>query len=75
MRVGYEVVLRVPLQVIRDAQAKFADDQGPIAAAVVDAGLAEVGSGGFAGSGIVDAVVVGVFEVAVIVVGCELQVG
>ena len=59
----------VPFEIVRNAEAEFADDRGRIAAAVVVAGFVEVGEGGLAGAGVVDAVVVGVFEVAVVVVG------
>ena len=38
------------------------------------AGFAQVGGRGFAGARVVDAVVVGVFEVAVVVVGSEVEV-
>ena len=59
----------VPFEVIRDAETEFADDGGPVAAAVVVAGEMEVGG---RGAGVVDAVVVGPFEVAVVVVGGEV---
>ncbi len=65
----------VPLEVVRDGEAELADDGGPIAAAVVVAGLLEVGGGGLAGAGVVDAVVIGPFKVAVVVVGGEEVVG
>ena len=62
----------VPFEVIRDAEAELADDGGPIAAAVVVAGEMKVGG---RGAGVVDAVIVGPFDVAVIVVGGEVVVG
>ena len=62
----------VPLELIRDAEAELADDGGPVAAAVVVAGEVEVGG---RGARVVDAVVVGPFEVAVVVVGGEGVVG
>lgn len=65
----------VPLQVVRDAEAELADDGREVAAAVVDAGLLEVCGGGPSSAGLVDAAVVGVFEVAVVVVGGEPVVG
>lgn len=65
----------VPFEIIGDAEAEFADDGGPVAAAVIVAGFSEVGGGGLAGAGVVDAVVVGPFEVAVVVVGGEEVVG
>ena len=65
----------IPLKIIRDAKAELADDGRPIAAAVVVAGEFEVGGGGAAGAGVIDAVVVGPFEVAVVVVGGEEVVG
>ena len=65
----------VPLKVIRDGEAEFADNGRPVAAAVVVAGFLEVGGGGLAGAGVVDAVVVGPFQVAVVVVGGEEVVG
>lgn len=65
----------VPFEIVRDTEAEFADDGGPVAAAVVVAGFFEVGGGGLAGAGVVDAVVVGPFEVAVVVVGGEGVVG
>ncbi len=65
----------VPLEVVRDGEAELADDGGPVAAAVVVAGFLEVGGGRLAGAGVVDAVVVGIFEVAVVVVGGEDVVG
>ena len=65
----------VPFELVRDAEAELADDGGPVAAAVVAAGLLEVGGGGLAGAGVVDAVVVGPFEVPVVVVGGEDVVG
>ena len=61
----------VPFEFIGDAEAEFADDGGPVAAAVVVAGEFEVGGGRLAGAGVVDAIVVGPFEVTVIVVGGE----
>ena len=65
----------IPLKIIRDAKTELADDSRPIAAAVVMAREFEVGGGRAAGAGIVDAVVVGPFEVAVVVVGGEEVVG
>lgn len=65
----------VPFEIICNAEAEFADDRGRIAAAVVVAGFVEIGKGGLAGAGVVDAVVVGVFEVTVVVVGGEIVVG
>ena len=62
----------VPLELIRDAEAELADEGGPVAAAVVVAGEVEVGGGR---AGVVDAVVGGPFEVAVVVVGGEVVVG
>ena len=59
----------VPFEVICNAEAEFADDRGRIAATVVVAGFVEIGEGGLTGAGVVDAVVVGVFKVAVVVVG------
>lgn len=64
-----------PLEVVRDAEAEFADEGGPVTAAVVVAGEFEVGGGGVAGGGVVDAVFVGPFDVAVVVVGGEVVVG
>lgn len=64
-----------PLEVVRDAEAKLADEGGPVTAAVVVAGEFEVGGGGVAGGGVVDAVFVGPFDVAVVVVGGEVVVG
>ena len=72
---GRETCLIVPLEIIGDAEAEFADDSGVIAAAVVVAGEFEVGGWGLAGAGVVDAIVVGPFEVAVVVVGGEDVVG
>ena len=72
---GRETRLIVPLEIIGDAEAEFADDSGVIATAVVVAGEFEVGGWGLAGAGVVDAVVVGPFEVAVVVVGGEDVVG
>ena len=69
-----EVGTVVPFEIVCDAEAEFADDGGRVAAAVVVAGEIEVGGGGIAGAGIVDAVVVGVFDVAVVVVGGEIVV-
>lgn len=63
-----------PLEVVRDAEAELADDGGAVAAAVVVAGECEVGGWGVAGGGGVDAVVVGPFDVAVVVVGGEVVV-
>ena len=68
-----EIVI-IPFEIIRDAKAELADDGGPIAAAVVVAGEMEVSGRGAAGAGIIDAVVVGPFEVAVVVVGGEVVV-
>lgn len=65
----------VPFEIIGDAEAKFANDRRPIAAAIVVAGFFEVGGWGLAGAGVVDAIVVGPFEVAVVVVGGEDVVG
>ena len=65
----------VPFEIIRDAEGEFADDGRPIAATVVVAGEFEVGGRGLAGAGVVDAVVIGPFEVAVVVVGGEDVVG
>ena len=65
----------VPLEIIRDGEAEFTDNGRPVAAAVVVAGFLEVGGGRLAGAGVVDAVVVGPFEVAVVVVGGEEVVG
>ena len=65
----------VPFEVVGDAEAELADDGGPVAAAVVVAGEFEVGGWGLAGAGVVDAVVVGPLEVAVVVVGGEKVVG
>ena len=64
----------VPFEIVRDAEAEFADDGGDVAAAVVVTGEFEVGGGGVAGAGIVDAVVVGILDVAVVVVGGEIVV-
>ncbi len=72
MTIRDKVIRRIPLQVVGDAEAELANDEGPVAAAVVVAGFFEVSGGGFAGAGVVDAVVVGVFEVAVVVVGGEV---
>ena len=69
-----EICVR-PLQIVRDADAELADDGRPVAAAVVVAGECEVGGGGVAGAGGVDAVVIGPFDVAVVVVGGEDVVG
>ena len=65
----------VPFEIVRDAEAEFADNRRPVAAAVVVAGEFEVSGGGTAGAGVVDAVVVGPFDVAVVVVGGEVVVG
>lgn len=65
----------VPFEVVGDAEAELADDGGPVAAAVVVAGEFEVGGRGLAGAGVVDAVVVGPFQVAVVIVGGEEVVG
>lgn len=64
-----------PLEVVRDAEAEFADEGGPVTATVVVAGEFEVGGRGVAGGGVVDAVFVGPFDVAVVVVGGEVVVG
>ena len=64
-----------PFEIIRDAEAELADDGRPIAAAVVVAGKMEISGGRAAGAGVVNAVVVGPFEVAVVVVGGEVVVG
>ena len=63
-----------PFEVVGDAEAELADDGGAVAAAVVVAGECEVGGWGVAGGGIVDAVVVGPFDVAVVIVGGEVVV-
>ena len=65
----------VPFEIVRDAEAELADDRRPVAAAVVVAGEFEVGGRGAAGAWVVDAVVVGPFDVAVVVVGGEVVVG
>lgn len=65
----------IPFEVVGDAEAELADDGGPVAAAVVVAGEFEVGGWGLAGAGVVDAVVVGPFQVAVVIVGGEKVVG
>lgn len=57
------------LQIVGDAQAELAHYGGPVATAIVDARLLEICCWGLPGSGAVNAVVVGVFEVAVVVVG------
>ena len=69
MAIRNEIVLRVPFEVVRNTKTEFADDKGPVAAAIIVAGFLQVGGRGIAGSRRVDAVVVGVFEVAVVVVG------
>ena len=65
----------VPFEFVGDAEAELTDDGGPVAAAVVVAGEFEVGGRGLAGAGVVDAVVVGPFQVAVVIVGGEKVVG
>ena len=74
MAVGDEIIARVPLQVVGDAEAEFADDEGPVPAAVVVAGFLKVGGGGFASASVVDAVVVRVFEVTMVVVGGVVEI-
>ncbi len=69
MGIRNEIILRVPFEIGRDTKAEFADDKGPVAAAIIVAGFLQVGGGGIAGSRRIDAVVVGVFEVAVVVIG------
>lgn len=64
----------LPLEVVRDAEAELADDGGPVAAAVIVTGEFQVGGWRVAGAGVVDAVVVGPFDVAVVVVGGEVVV-
>lgn len=59
------------LQIVRYAQAELADYGRPVATAVIDARLLEIGCWGLAGSGVIDAVIVGPFEVAVVVVSGE----
>lgn len=68
---GCETCRNVVLKIISDAEGEFPYESGGIATDVVDAGLFELGGGGLAGAGVVEAVVVGVFEVAVFVVGGE----
>ena len=65
----------IPFEIISDAEAEFADDSGRIAAAVVVAGEVEVGGWGVASPRVINAVVVGVFDVAMVVVGGEGGVG
>ena len=65
----------VPFKIIQDAKAELADDRRPVAAAVVVAGEFEVSGRGATGAGVIDAVVVGPFDVAVVVVGGEVVVG
>ena len=72
---GREARAVVELDVVRDAEAELADDGGGVAAAVVVAGEVEVGGWGLVGAGDVDVAFVGVFEVAVVVVGGEDGVG
>lgn len=61
----------IPCEIVRDAQTEFADDGGRVAAAVIVAGYCKVGGGGLPGAGVVEAVFVGPFEVAVVVVSGE----
>lgn len=57
------------LQIVGDAQAELAHYGGPVAAAIVDARLLEICCWRLPASGLVEAIVVGIFEVAVVVVG------
>lgn len=63
--------VRLVLQVVRNAQTEFANNRGPIAATIVDARLFEVCRWCLAGARIVDAIVVGPFQVSVVVVSCK----
>lgn len=62
---------RLELQVVRNAQTEFAHNHGPVAAAIVDARLFEICCWCLAGASIVDAIVVGPFQISVIVVRCK----
>ena len=62
---------RLELQVVRDTQTEFAHNHGPLTTTIVNARLFEICCWCLAGGRIVDAIVVGPFQISVIVVRCK----
>lgn len=59
------------LQVVRNAQTEFPHNRGPITATIVNARLFEICCWCLAGARIIDAIVVGPFQISVVVVSCK----
>ena len=63
--------VRLVLQVVRGAQNEFAHNRWPIAATIVDARLFEICCWCLAGVRIIDAIIVRLFQIAMVIVSCK----